>query len=241
MKMRELERRTGVNREVIRIMIRKGLLPEPKRPARNAADYDEAHVRGVAAVRELQTNSRMTLAQIRQALDGNASAVSQGSSSFAHLDTLLAGLFGLETAPPVKLSSLEVRAPQARRDADAFHRLGMLELIEVGEDVDSALSGLDARLIDIWAEIRNAGFVEEAGFPPENIGFYLEAAEMVASREVEVFLGNRTGAIDEEGAARMLHVALPLMTDFLAVLRIKCFMRVLKNRLDEIPPAEARF
>ena len=42
MKMRELEARTGVDREVIRVYFRKGLLPEPHRPARTAADYGEA-------------------------------------------------------------------------------------------------------------------------------------------------------------------------------------------------------
>ena len=73
MKMRELEERTGVDREVIRIMIREGLLPEPQRPARNAAEYDEGHVSGIATIRHLQQTSRMTLKEIRSALSGEAS------------------------------------------------------------------------------------------------------------------------------------------------------------------------
>lgn len=231
MRMRELESRTGVSREVIRIMIREGLLPEPVRPARNAAEYDEVHVRGVAAVRELQTTSRMTLKEIKKALDGGGLPQMRATGSSAHLDALLAGLFGLQAAPPVDLATLEIRAPSARRDAEAFRRLGMLDIIDHEEAEGPALNVIDARLVDIWAAIRKAGFDEAAGFPPENIGFYLDAARMVAQREVEVFLGNNQGRIGDEDAARMLHVALPLMTDFFGLLRIKCFMQILSDRL----------
>ena len=64
MKMRDLEAKTGVNRETIRVYFRKGLLPEPARPARNVADYSDEHVRAINAVRKLQRESGLTLAQI---------------------------------------------------------------------------------------------------------------------------------------------------------------------------------
>ena len=44
LKMRDLERATGVGREAIRYYIREGLLPEPERTARNVAWYDESFV-----------------------------------------------------------------------------------------------------------------------------------------------------------------------------------------------------
>lgn len=228
MRMRELEERTGVSREVIRIMLREGLLPEPRRPARNAAEYDEAHVRGVAAVRELQQSSRMTLAQIKAALNDGGLENSRPNATFAHLDALLAGLFGMDEAPPVDLSTLERRLPHARHDAAVFERLGMLRILH-GSDGD-ALTLADARLVEIWGAIRDAGFVEEAGFPPDNIAFYLDAAKVVAQREAEVFFSNSQVPIDELDAARMLHVALPLMLDFFGLLRLKAFMNDLEQR-----------
>ncbi|MDB5698956.1 MAG: hypothetical protein JWN69_1760, partial [Alphaproteobacteria bacterium] len=66
MKMRDLERRTGVNRETIRVFLRHGLIPEPARPKPNVADYGETHVQAIQAVRDLQRNSSMTLRQIRE-------------------------------------------------------------------------------------------------------------------------------------------------------------------------------
>jgi DNA-binding transcriptional MerR regulator len=227
--MRELEQRTGVHREVIRIMIREGLLPEPKRPARNSAEYDEAHVRGIAAVRELQQSSRMTLKEIKAVLDEGGLDSARPAATSQHLDSLLAGLFGLDQAPPVSLSALAARMPHAYNDAAAFAELGMLELINTPEGGTSLTLG-DARLVEIWGAIREAGFVEETGFPPDNIAFYLDAAKGIARREAEIFFGNSKVTVTEEQAARMLHIALPLMLDFFGLLRLKAFMQAVKDR-----------
>ena len=228
MKMRDLEQQTGVSREVIRIMIRQGLLPEPHRPARNSAIYDDAHVRGVRAIRALQRSSRMTLKEIKRALHGDGVDAGSPSSAYAHLDALLTGLFGIDEAPSVPLATLISRFPDAGRDAAAFERLGMLRIIKTSDG--EALTLADARLVEIWAKIREAGFVEEAGFPPDNIGFYLEAAQTVARQEADIFFGNRQVSIDDDDAARMLHIALPLMLDFFGHLRLKAFMAELENR-----------
>ena len=48
MKMQDLERATGVGRETIRFYIREGLLPQPERPNRNVAWYDESFVERIA-------------------------------------------------------------------------------------------------------------------------------------------------------------------------------------------------
>ena len=226
MKMRELENRTGVDREVIRIYFRKGLLPEPHRPARNAADYGEAHVRAVTAVRELQRRSRLTLEQIKSALDGGG--LEGGSTAaYQHLEALLSVRFGLDESPIVALEALTARNPKAEHDAKVFSDMGMITVIEAKGEAHLSLN--DARLVEIWGAIREAGFVEEIGFPPENIGFYLEAAEKVGAMEAKVFREGSRGQIDEEAAANMLHVALPLMLDFFGLLRLKAFMREIRK------------
>lgn len=65
------------------------------------------------------------------------------------------------------------------------------------------LSPGDARL-EIWGPIREAGFIEESGFPPENIAFYRRAAEMIAGEEVRFFLEGSAECIAEDRAAVML-------------------------------------
>lgn len=223
MRMRELEQVTGVDREVIRILLRKGLLPEPLRPAKNQAHYDETHVRAIQAVRELQRGSRLTLDQIKEMLDGRGLDSGAGAATYQHLEELLAIRFGLAEARLIPLSSIAERSAVAEQDARTFERMGMVEIVE--DAGESRLSLTDARLIEIWSQIRELGFVEESGFPPENIAFYLSAAEDVAAREADVFLKGSAGRITEESAAAMLQGALPLMLDFFGLLRLKAFMR----------------
>ena len=223
MKMRELEQRTGVNREVIRILIREGLVPQPERPARNAADYDERHVAAIAAVRQLQQTSRLTLKEIKGAMEGNGLAAAGPAVAYRQLEELLAIRFDMREAKMMPLAALLERYPKAKRDAKVFEALGMLTLVETDEG--EMISLADARLVEIWGQIREVGFVEETGFPPENISFYLEAAEMVARNEAGLFVEMSEGRIADDRAATMLHVALPLMLDFFGLLRIKAFMR----------------
>jgi len=223
MKMQELERRTGVNREVIRILLRKGLIPEPQRPARNAAEYDERHVRGIATVRDLQRNGRLTLNQIGDLVEGRGLARNASHGVYHHLESLLAMRFGVDETPRVSLQQLAERLPHARHDGQTFASMGMIDIANTPEGEMVSLG--DARLIEIWAHIREAGFVEESGFPPENIAFYQRAAEMIAQEEARVFLEGSEGRIAEERAAAMLQTALPLMLDFLGLLRLKAFLR----------------
>jgi DNA-binding transcriptional MerR regulator len=230
MRMRELEEKTGVDREVIRILLRKGLLPEPQRPAPNQAQYDESHVRAITVVRELQKGSRLTLDQIKELLNGNGLDSGAGAATYQHLEELLAIRFGLDGTRLVPLASISERNPMAEHDAQAFEGMGMIRL--VADDDEPRLSLTDARLVEIWSQIRELGFVEEAGFPPENIAFYLQAAEEVAAREAEVFLKGSAGRITEENAAMMLQAALPLMLDFFGLLRLKAFMRNIHEAIE---------
>lgn len=224
MRMRELEERTGVNREVIRILIREGLLPEPDRPARNAAEYDESHVKGIAAIRELQKGARLTIRQIKALMKGDGGQQLAHGSPYAQLEQLLSHRFGLDNAPTISLASLKQRHGAAERDAQAFARMDMLELREGPDGPELSLT--DARLVEIWGRIREAGFVDENGFPPENIAFYQTLAQQVAEHEAAIFFNASDGRIEEEKAAAMLHSALPLMLDFFGLLRIKAFMQI---------------
>ena len=223
MKMRELEERTGVNREVIRILIREGLLPEPERPARNAARYNESHVKGIAAIRELQKSARLTIRQIKALMNGEGEEQLAPTSPYAHLEELLSHRFGLQDVPMVPLASLKRDRGSAERDAHAFARMAMLEIRESPDGPELSLT--DARLVEIWGRIRAAGFVDENGFPPENIACYKTLADQVAENEAAIFFNTSEGRIDEEKAAAMLHRALPLMLEFFGLLRLKAFMR----------------
>ncbi|MFM6829678.1 MAG: MerR family transcriptional regulator [Novosphingobium sp.] len=221
MKMRELETRTGVNRETIRVYLREGLVPEPSRPARNVADYGEDHVRAILAVRRLQRDSAMTLPQIKHILGGGVTHRPVGATAFGHLEELLSARVGVKSSL-VPLSTLVQQNPHAADDAKALAQIGVISLASGKRG--PALSVTDAGLVNIWGRMREAGFDEARGFPPEILGYYIEAAEYVAAKEATIFLEQVEGRIEEDEAANMLEFALPTMLEFFGLIRLKAFL-----------------
>lgn len=227
MKMRELESRTGVNRETIRVLFREGLLPEPDRPARNVADYGEEHVRAILAVRKLQHDSGMTLPQIKAVLKGHAPQRAMAATAFNHLEELVASRVGVEQGL-VPLDSLLDQNPKAAEDAQVLDRIGLITLSDTADG--PAMTFTDAGLVNIWGRMRQVGFDEEHGFPPEILDYYVEAAEFVAAKEARIFLEQVEGRIAEDEAAAMLEFALPAMLNFFGILRQRAFLRNIGDR-----------
>ena len=222
MKMRELEARTGLNRETIRVYLRHGLVPVPQRPLPNVADYDESHVRAILAVRDLQVGSGLTLRQIKQTLNGQHGDRRIEAGAFQHLEALVATRVGLDDRQ-ISIASLLKAFPHAVKDAKALQSIGIVDIKETA--VGPCLSVTDARLVTIWGEMRTAGFTEETGFSPDVLAFYVEPAEYVAGREAAIFLERAEGKISADQAATMLQSALRVMLDFFGLLRMKAFMR----------------
>lgn len=222
MKMRELEAETGVNRETIRVYFRHNLLPEPSRPKPNSADYDKRHVQAIKAVRKLQRESGLTLEQIRKVMSGHASGQRVEAGAFQHLEQLLAARVGYDEGL-VSIKSLTATNPHAKNDARLFASVNIVTIVK--SDEGDALSLTDSRLLEAWGQMRAAGFVEDVGFSPDILDFYVEASEFVAAHEARAFFDRTEGRIDEDDAASMLQVALPTMLDFFGLLRLKAFMR----------------
>lgn len=222
MKMRDLEIQTGVNRETIRVYFRHGLLPEPSRPKPNVADYTEAHVAAVRAVRDLQIRSGLTLPQIHDAMNGKAPPRQIDAGAFQNLETLLAMRVDYDSAGLVALSKLQEQNPHAEKDARVFAALDIVTLIE-GEK-GPMLSLSDSRLVQIWAQMREVGFTEERGFTADILSYYRDAAEHVSSHEARLFRERVGGRIDENEAVDMLEHALTLMLEFFSLLRLKLFL-----------------
>lgn len=243
MKMRELESRTGVNRETIRVYFREGLLPEPRRPARNVADYDEDHVRAILAVRRLQREAGMTLPQINATLNGDSAGLSLGASAFAHLEELVSARVGVRQGLVPLVSLLEQNA-KAEIDAKALGRIGIIDLVETPEG--AMLTITDAGLVTIWGRMREIGFDEDHGFPPEILDYYVEAAEYVAGKEARLFLERFEGRIAQDQAAAMLEFALPMMLDFFGIMRQRAFLRNIRDKtrkgadIPAVAPGSAR-
>ena len=233
MRMRELEARTGVNRETIRVYLREGLVPPPTHQTSNTADYGEEHVRAILTVRKLLRGSGMTLPQIKSVMDGNEAERPLDAAAYHHFEDLMAARFGVQSGT-VALETMLEQNPHARKDAEALHRLGIIRLCD--DEGGQRVSVTDAALINIWGSMRAVGFDEEHGFPPASLGYYVEAAEYVAATEAKLFLAEMGGRFGEEEAASMLEFGLPAMLNFFGILRQRAFLRFISG---EVPPDTA--
>lgn len=227
MKMRELEQRTGVNRETIRVYLRQGLLPQPRRSARNVADYGEEHVLGIHSIRNLQTEQRLPLSRIKRALEGDPVAVPADAGVLTQLEHLVAARLGLhENLVPV--ATLRTRNPRAFADAQALHRIGAVHLQRrAGRQV---LSHVDAQLVALWGDMRAAGFTEERGFEPTVARIHVDAARRLARLEVKAFLTGLAGREHTAPAAQMVDAALSTMLAFFGLVRTRAVLDEFRSR-----------
>lgn len=225
LKMRDLERLTGVHRETIRVYFRAGLLPAPQRPKPNVAHYTDAHVQAVLAVRNLHRSRRIGLAQIRRAMEGDASALPGDAAAFTHLESLVATRIDTGEAL-VRLSQVETQIPGAARDARAFARVGAITLRRREGQVH--LSRTDMQLLALWSQMRAVGFSERNGFNPEVVDMYVQSANALAHVEVRRFLSIIQGRMDERQAAELARTAIRVMVEFLGLLRMKAVLREIK-------------
>lgn len=218
MKMKDLERRTGVSRQMVQFYFAHGLLPEPARPKSNVADYGEEHVRAIETIRRLQTEGRLKIHEIKQALNGSASSAPSEVAVLPHLDTLFALRSGVDTQL-VSLSSVENRNPKAVADAQLLQQIGAIEIQRKKGEL--LVSRMDAQIVGIWGDMRAAGFTEDEGFDPNIVSLYLKAAREVADAEIDIFMTRVSRDHPVEKRAAMAEVASKLMLNVFTVLRMK--------------------
>ena len=227
MKMRELERRTGVNRETIRVYLRHGLLPDPLRPKANVADYSEEHVRGIFAIRQLQKDKRLPLRRIKRAVDGDASAMPTDASQFSQLDSLIAARAGIDEAL-LPLTVVQARHAKASDDIRRLEKIGAIRRIRRRDGF--YLSRIDAQLVNLWGDMRAAGFTEALGFTPEVCKLHVETAQALAHEELKIFLAHLSGQRHEDPAADMAQAALTHLLSFFGLIRVKTVLDDLRRR-----------
>src|SRR5215831_8358856 len=111
LRMRDLEKATGVGRETIRFYIREGLLPEPERPGRNVALYDPSVVARVHLIKELQQKRFLPLHVIRSMLGVEAAPSRDEVQTLLELDgKLFPAVEGAPPGAPERLSVLARRS-----------------------------------------------------------------------------------------------------------------------------------
>ena len=217
LKMKDLERATGVGRETIRFYIARGLVPAPERPHRNVAFYDDSHVERIRLIKELQRKRFLPLQVIKAIVDGDARPP---DAEIATLRALDGRLYRGRVQPGERVSVAEVCRRTGVSAADV-RGLADAGAITIGRDRKGIRSVDDtgAHIIELWGRLRHGGYTAALGFAPEQLRLYVDLVRVLAREELRRFTHGVTGQIAAERAAAMAEVGIDVMNDLIGALR----------------------
>ncbi len=224
MRMRELERRSGVGRETIRFYIREGLLPEPARAARNSASYSEAHVARLGLIKRLQEERFLPLAVIRGLLDGDEAAHWFEPQAFPGLDAVLRERIDHD-APRVAGAALVAGGGVTQETLDEAAAEGFVDL-----GPDGTLSARDAAILKVLGDLDRIGFRRERGFTPGMVAMYRDFVDWITAQEMRFFFEATAGHVGEDEAADMAERGIGAVNELIALMRTKALLRRLEGR-----------
>ncbi len=224
LKMKDLERMTGVGRETIRFYIREGLLPEPERPARNVAWYSPEFVDRIRTIKELQQKRFLPLHVIK-------SVVSRGDipplDQVQALSELDGKVFAAEPAvgdrAPERVSDVANRTGLSPKELRELASIGVLEL-EM-RDGGQWLEADSVSIAERWALMREAGFTEMRGFAAPVLRLHVDFIEWLAREELRLFSRGITGHVGVDEAAHMAEAGIEHLNHMLALMRRRTLLR----------------
>ena len=236
LKMRELERATGVGRETIRYYIREGLLPEPERPGRNVAWYDPSFVERITLIKELQQKRFLPLHVIKTVLAGPEATPSRNEvQALLELDgKLFPAVAGTPGLPPERLPRLAERTGLPLAHLREMAAAGAIEIVT--RDGGPWIEGDGIRIVEIWATLRRAGYVEALGFRPANLRLYVDMVGWLAREELRLFTRGIAGRVATEKARRMAEDGITYVNQLIALLRKTTLLRYIAQ--GNVPQAD---
>jgi len=246
LKMKALERATGVGRETIRFYVRAGLLPEPHRVARNVAWYDASFVDRIRLIKQLQQKRFLPLRVIKAIVEGDTALAPAEVQTLADLDAHLFRAAGIDRRrPPVKLTEVAQSTGVAPGAIRQLAKAGAVEIVfrKGAQWLDDA----GVRIVELYAQLQAAGFTEAVGFGPENMRLYAEMVGWMTREELRRFTRGVAGRTSAEEKSRMIEAAAAIVNQIIGVLHASAILRSIASgrapaapQGPEPPKAQAR-
>jgi DNA-binding transcriptional MerR regulator len=221
LKMTDLERTTGVGREAIRYYIREGLLPEPERPGRNVAWYDESFIERIQLIKRLQQERFLPLSVIKGIVGAAAVPSPVEVQTLLALDGKLAPVSGSRAPEPLTRLAKRIGLPAAE-----IRELAAVGAIDVDTHAGSqSLDGRSVAIVEEWAAIRRAGFSADLGFVAADAKLYVEMIQWLVRQELRLFSSRVAGKVDGDSARDMAQRGIDRIGRLLVLLRERILLR----------------
>lgn len=221
LKMKELEARTGVNREAIRFYIREGLLPAPEKPKRNVALYSEEHVARTRLIKELQEKHFLPLKKVKQVLDspeGLALAEDRQAPGMSHF--LPALLRDTEPGPDRSIADIAATSGLTGSEIEALIENGTVSLT-----ADGSIGVRDAAILETWGQAKARGYSPEHGYNADFLGRYAALTSALAKQEISQFLEHFEASLDGRAAGEMAAEGIEFANRLLTLLHTKFLLQ----------------
>ena len=227
LKMKDLEARTAVSREAIHFYLREGLLPEPERPKRNVAHYNEGHVARIRLIKRLQEERFLPLSVIKDMLE-QAAVAADNVGGLAAFEFALASLLNGDVPEPDQpLAAVAERADLDQVAVIDLAEAGVIRLIDKGGEPH--LDFRDAAIVEYWGRVLADGFDGLPGYDATYLARYTEALEQLAEAEVDLFLDNFGRELTDETAAQA-NRGIENTNEIFARMRTQALLRKLAER-----------
>ncbi|MBZ4419857.1 MerR family transcriptional regulator [Myxococcus sp. RHSTA-1-4] len=215
-RMKDLCERAGLSRQVVHFYVQQGLLPEGHKTGRNMAWYGEAHLERLRLIRQLQEERFLPLKAIRAMLDEKDEAFTPRQRELIHevrqrLGPTLGA--GADASATVDAAELLRRTGVKRAELDRMVELGLLATRQ--ERGRTVLAFDDVYIVELWGQLRTAGFTAELGFTVDDLSMYVEAMSGLLANEARL-LAKRLSGLPPGQGAELVRRALPLINTFLA-------------------------
>ena len=215
-KMKDLCELTGLPRQAIHFYIHEGLVPEGEKTGKNMAFYGEHHVTRIKLIRQLQEERFLPLKAIRAVLE------EKDEGAFTPAQRRLLGEVKQRLAPTlvdapardtVDVKPILLKSGVDKRELDEMVEVGLIALTR-GPKGKLLVAKDDVWLIELWGEVRSAGFTRELGFTPSVFAIFEEAISTMFKKETSV-LADRLSHLPADRIAPMVERILPLIHTFL--------------------------
>ena len=224
MRMRELEKRTGVGRETIRYYIREGLLPEPDRASRNSASYNDDHVARLKAIKRLQDERFLPLAVIKTLLDAEDGDRWLAPAAFPQLDSMLRARLDADAAR-IPVDTVVTGLGHSREEIAELVATGFIDV-----DAQDTVTARDAAILRVLDELRATGFTDSHNFRDGMMPIYNDFVEWVTAQEMRFFFEHTAGRVDEAEALDMAERGIASINELLSLMRTRAILRKLEVR-----------
>ena len=196
MKISELAKAAEVPKETIHFYIREGLLPKPRKKARNVADYDESFVERIKYIKELQDKHFLPLSEIKKIVKRwskgspvQGAVLQLQSEYFSAVERLLPG---------------EIKGESQFRQATGLSQEWLKRMEEWDvispevADGEKVYSQDDVSLGKVIFDMDRVGMGPKDGFDPEALRLYKSEFRTLTAKGNDYFFNALWKKVDEE-------------------------------------------